>query len=148
MRLSSCDVTSGNVLERLVLFERKGWDRGRWVVHTDGAKRMAIPGLNFRKALVDTWWTVSPLLCTSMFRTQSYHLVRSPFLALKVFCSLGWGNFLWCNFYFRYARWTSKKMATTPATCSLSWWSTIFSRGIPKYCLCYMRLVALCLVLR
>lgn len=64
--------------------KKDGTEEGGWV-HANGAKRMAVSGLNFRKALVDTWWTVSPLLCTSMFRTQSSHLVRPPFPALKVF---------------------------------------------------------------
>lgn len=42
---------------------------------------------------------------------------------------------------FRCARWTNRRMATTLPTCSLSWWSTIFSRGTHQCCLCYMRYI-------
>ena len=42
-------------------------------------------GLGFRKALVGTLWAVSLLLYTIGLRKQSSHLVRPPFLALKVF---------------------------------------------------------------
>ena len=38
MKLSFCDVTSGNVLWRHVLCEQKGWHMGRRVVHPQGEK--------------------------------------------------------------------------------------------------------------
>ena len=42
----------------------------------------------FKEALVDSFWTVSLLLCTIRLRKQSICLVVPPFLALKVFHSL------------------------------------------------------------
>ena len=46
-------------------------------------------GLGIRKALVGTGWVVSLLLCMTGLKKQSSHLVQPPFLALRVFHSLG-----------------------------------------------------------
>jgi len=47
MKLSSCDVTSYNVLWRWVLLQQKGWDRGR---------------LSFRNTMVGSGWATAVLL--------------------------------------------------------------------------------------
>jgi len=42
-----CDVTSSNVLGRLVQYEQKEWDRGRWVgmyTHPKGENSRAVCG--------------------------------------------------------------------------------------------------------
>jgi len=58
-------------------------------VHLNDANNMAVSGLGFRKALVDAGWAVSLHLCTTELREQTSHLIVPPFLALKVFQSLG-----------------------------------------------------------
>ena len=55
------DVTSSNVLWRLVLLQQKGQDRGRWGVHPKGANSMAASGLVCRNNLVGTGRAISVL---------------------------------------------------------------------------------------
>ena len=50
-----------------------------------GANSMAMSGLGFRKALILALGEQCLLPCTIGLRKQSSHLVRPPFLALKVF---------------------------------------------------------------
>ena len=49
MKFSSCDVTSGNVLGRYVLSEKKGWDRGRWLGSAKEQKSMEVSRLRCRR---------------------------------------------------------------------------------------------------
>jgi len=50
MKLSSCDITSCNDLQRY--FSRKGGIGGGGWVHPKGADSMAVSGLHFENALV------------------------------------------------------------------------------------------------
>jgi len=72
MKLSSCDVTSCNDLQR----GRIGG--GGWV-HPKGADSMVVSGLRFENALVGSEWATAILLCTNGLRKQSSCPARHPF---------------------------------------------------------------------